>query len=292
MMRYLSGVLGLVLGLTWAAQAAAQDAADDAEAPASEAPAAAEPAADAPEKPAAAEGGKAKVDEEAVADALEGVTERPDKTYLFIGARYRNVMIPEFVQHLFADGGKGLYAHTPGLEFGIRKGGFEYQLFAQLGLYNLTDVPFKGSTDANDAWEIIKANYKIMFLGADFMWSTDEFSPGFSMTYGAGVGLGLVFGDLNRVQAYPTGDPNDPSSYRRCTDKGVPNAAFCNFNNDHYGNYVEPSWANGGSSPLIFPWIAGQVGLRYKAHKNFVAHTELGLMPTGAFIGLGLQYGL
>jgi hypothetical protein len=211
-------------------------------------------------------------------------------------------MIPTFMQHLFADGGESLFAHTPGLEFAIRRAGFEYQLFTQLGLYSLQDVPYKGSTDGNDAWEIIDADYKILYLGADFMWSTDEFSPGFSMTYGAGVGLGLVLGDLSRVQAYPEGDPNDPSTYQRCIAQGnargrdpmtdtVANG-FCNTNNDHYGDYTEPSWANGGSSPLLFPWMAGQLGLRYKAHKNFVAHLELGVMPTGAFVGLGADYGL
>jgi hypothetical protein len=286
----------VVVGAT-AHEAAAQEE-PAADSPPADAPAADAPAADAP--PAgAAKGGEVKdggkVDEAAVKDALEGVTEDPSKTYLFIGARYRNVMIPEFVQHLFADGGSGLYAHTPGLEFGIRKAGFEYQLFTMLGLYNLSDVPFKGSSDASDAWEIIDANYKILYLGADFMWSTDDFTPGLSLTYGAGVGLGLVLGDLNRVQAFPTGAESDPSSYVRCesqNDPRDPGARFCNENNEHYGDYVEPSWANGGSSPLIFPWLAGQIGLRYKAHRNFVAHVELGVMPTGAFVGLGADYGL
>jgi hypothetical protein len=294
-MRKHSLVQGLVLALavvgTTAQEAAAQEAPADDAAPSD----AADAKPDAPAKDGAAskDGADAKVDEAAVKDALEGVTEDPSKTYLFVGARYRNVMIPEFVQHLFADGGKGLYAHTPGLEFAIRKGGFEYQLFTMLGFYTLQDVPFKGTSDASDAWEIIDANYKILYLGADFMWSTDDFTPGLSMTYGAGVGLGLVLGDLNRVQAYPSGGvENDIDSYVRCNAVNNPPGKFCTGNNDHYPGYVEPSWADGGSSPLIFPWLAGQIGLRYKAHRNFVAHVEAGVMPTGAFVGLGADYGL
>lgn len=233
----------------------------------------------------------AAADEAAIADALEGVTEAPGKQYLFIGARYRNVIVPQFVQNWFADGGEGLYAHTPGVEFGIRKDGFEYQIFGQLAMFSLTDVPFKGTTDDNDAWELINSSYKILFLGSDFLWSTDEFAPGLSMTYGAGVGLGLVFGDLTRDQATPTGDPGDPNSYVRCPGPSVTNP-FCDDSNEHYNGYVEPSWASGGSSPLILPWIAGNIGLRYKMHRNFVAHLDMGIWAPGAFIGLGAQYGL
>jgi hypothetical protein len=250
-----------------------------------------------------AAGGSAAIDEAAVADALEGVTETPGKQYLFIGGRYRNVMIPQFVQNLLADGGEGLYAHTPGLEFGIRKDGFEYQLFTMLGLYSLADVPYKGSSDGDDAWEIIDAEYKILYLGADFMWSTDDFSPGLSMTYGAGVGLGFVLGDLYREEAYPgSGGRDDPYTYQRCDSivafnpETIP-GEFCSTtagdpDGEHGPDYTEPSWADGGSSPIIFPWMAAQLGLRYKMHRNFVMHAELGVMPTGAFVGLGAQYGL
>jgi hypothetical protein len=245
---------------------------------------------EAPEANEAA-GADVAADGAAIADALEGVTEAPGKQYLFIGARYRNVIIPQFVQNWFADGGEGLYAHTPGLELGIRKDGFEYQIFAQLAMFSMTDVPYKGTTDADDAWELINASYKILFLGSDFLWSTDEFSPGLFMTYGAGVGLGLVFGDLTREQAtpFPDGDAGDPYSYVRC---GSPTGGFCDNSNDHYNGYVEPSWADNGSSPLILPWIAGNLGLRYKMHRNFVAHLDMGIWVPGAFIGLGAQYGL
>ncbi len=230
-------------------------------------------------------------DEAAIADAMEGVTEAPGKQYLFLGVRYRNVIIPQFVQNLFADGGEGLYAHTPGLELGIRKDAFEYQIFAQLGMFSMEDVPYKGKSDGDDAWELIDASYKILFLGSDFLWSTDDFAPGLSMTYGAGVGLGLVFGDLTRDQAQPTGDVGDPYTYERCPGF-IRTNGFCNTDNGHFDGYVEPSWADGGSSPLIFPWIAGNIGLRYKAHRNFVAHLDFGIMATGAFFGLGAQYGL
>lgn len=225
-----------------------------------------------------------------------GVWEDPKQTYYFVGARYRMQIVPEFVQHWFAEGGETLVVHTPGVEFGIRQDGFEYNIFGMLGMYNMTNVPFKGNTDVELAWETITTNYKVLFLGSDFMWSTPEFTPGLSVTYGAGIGLGLVFGDMIRTQAYPDGN----GDYVPCNNTfspfvPAPNGVigqYCDDANNHYNGYVEPSWAGGGASPLIFPWIAGQVGLRYKAHKNFVARLDAGYSIASFFVGLGADYGL
>jgi hypothetical protein len=217
-----------------------------------------------------------------------GIWEDPKQTYYFAGLRYRLQVMPKFVQNWFAEGGETLTVHTPGLEFGIRQDGFEYNIFGMLGMYNMTNVPFKGNTDVELAWETITANYKVLFLGSDFMWSTPELTQGLSVIYGAGIGLGLVFGDMQRTQAYPDGN----GSYAPCAGQFNPRGDYCDNINDHYNGYVEPSWADGGSSPIVFPWIAGQVGLRYKAHKNFVARLEGGYAISSFFVGLGADYGL
>jgi hypothetical protein len=234
-------------------------------------------------------------DAEAVEDALDtGATEIEGKQYMFVGARYRNVVIPKFIQNTFADGGETMYAHTPGLEFVIRQDKFEYELFAMLGFYSFDNVPFKGATDPDTAWELIDADFKILYLGADFMWSTDDFTPGFSLMYGAGAGLGFVFGDLIRTQAYPGGGSTDPYTFEKCIGLNNPpnSGGYCDDENTHYNNFVEPSWSSGGSSPLFFPWIAAQLGLRYKFNRQFVARLDLGIMPTGAFAGVGADFGL
>lgn len=216
-----------------------------------------------------------------------GIYEDPDETYLFVGARYRMQLVPQFVQNWFAEGGDTLWVNTPGIEFAVRQDGFEYNFFGMLGLYSMTDVPFKGNSDEELAWETITADYQVLFVGADFLWSTSEFSPGLSMVYGAGIGLGAVFGEMTRTQAYPQGD-----TYLPCAQPGIPNPVYCDGTNNHYNGYPEPSWLDGGSSPLVFPWIAGQVGLRYKFHRNFVARLETGVTVTSLFFGLGADYGL
>jgi hypothetical protein len=234
-----------------------------------------------------------------IADAQAGDSpaELPGKSYYFVGGRYRGIVMPKFMQNLFADGGRTVYIHGFGPEFGIRKNGFEYSLSPWLALYNLDDTGFKGKSDGETAWEIISADIKILYLTSDFMW-THDFSPEFGLNYGVGAGFGIVFGDLRRNQSYPTADGQNPDDYSKCRALNDPDQAatfdqwYCDDENDHFGNYTEPSWANGGSKPNIFPWLALQTGVRYKPSRNFVARLDLGFGTSGFLFGLGLDYGL
>jgi hypothetical protein len=245
-----------------------------------------------PEKPAA---------EEASADTGSkdnSPVEEQGKTYRFIGARYRAIIVPEFMLHLFADGGTTVVVHSFGPEFAIRKDAFEYNLAMWLAFYSMDDTPFKGKSDGVEAWEIVSASTKILYLTSDFMW-THQFSPQVGLNYGVGAGFGIVFGDIHRNQAYPPGGnaAADPSTWQKCAGVGNPpftNGAtpFCDNSNDHYGNYTEPSWANGGSKPILFPWLMLQTGLRYKPVRSFAGRLDLGFGTSGFMIGIGGDYGL
>jgi hypothetical protein len=223
--------------------------------------------------------------------------EEQGKTYRFVGARYRAIVVPEFMLHLFADGGRTVVVHSFGPEFAIRKDGFEYNLSAWLAFYSMGDTGFKGKSDAENAWEIVSATTKILYLTSDFMW-THQFSPQVGLNYGVGAGFGIVFGDIYRNQSYPVVPGQDPNDYAKCA--GVGNAplnpavggAYCDNSNDHYGNYTEPSWANGGSKPILFPWLMLQTGLRYKPARSFAGRIDLGFGTSGFMIGIGGDYGL
>ncbi|MGE0324806.1 MAG: hypothetical protein AB7K71_26770 [Polyangiaceae bacterium] len=228
------------------------------------------------------------------ARAGDSAVELPGKTYYFVGLRYRTIVVPKFMINLFGDGGRTVVVHSGGPEFGIRKDGFEYNFGLWFANYAMDDTPFKSTSDGEKAWEIVNSKMKAIYLTSDFLWS-QEFGPSFSLNYGAGVGLGFMFGDLNRVQAYPRpGSAGNPEDYERCDS---PNQAddpgdFCGDDNDHYGDYNEPSWADGGSKPIVFPWLALQTGLRFKPAKSFVARLDLGFGTSGFFVGLGADYGL
>lgn len=217
--------------------------------------------------------------------------EEKGKTYRFVGLRYRGIVIPKFMISLFGDGGRTVYNHAFGPEFTVRKDNFEYVFSLWWAGYYMDDAPFKASSDGNDAWEIVKSNLSVLYLTSDFLWSS-PISPQFAINYGMGAGFGFVFGSLERTQAFPpNGDLNsDPETWEKCP---APQAGTtCGTDNKHYNGYEEPSWANGGSKPIIFPWLAVQTGVRYKPSKQFAARLDVGFGLSGFFFGLAGNYGL
>lgn len=237
----------------------------------------------------AKEGGEAT---EAGADADASPVEEAGKTYHFVGARYRALIVPQFMIGLFAEGGTTVVAHSFGGEFAIRKDGFEYDFGLWYAAYSMDPTPFKSKSDPEDAWELVESNLKVLYLTADFLWS-HAFSPEVALNYGVGAGFGFVFGSLYRTQAYRSGN-----RYLPCVAPGnppVPSSSgplYCGNDNDHYPGYEEPSWSGGGSKPILVPWLAAQTGLRYKPHRRFVGRLDAGFGLTGFFVGLGADYGL
>lgn len=232
--------------------------------------------------------------------------EHTGETYRFVGARYRLLLIPSFIMGLFGEGGDTVLVHNFGPEFTIRKDAFEYSFAITYAPYSMGSGPdsddqvaFKDPNDPEEAWEVVTSELKVIYLTADFIWST-PISSQVSFTYGGGAGIGFVFGNLYRTQAYL----DDDGKYKPCNGIGDPNvpvagsgAQYCDRDpehgdDQHYDGYTEPSWADGGSKPIIFPWIALQVGLRYKPHRNFVTRFEAGVGLGQFFFGIGADYGL
>ena len=229
-----------------------------------------------------------------VADAEAGGSpvEEPGKTYRAVGLRYRAVIVPKFMMDLFGAGGRTVVANGFGPEFTIRKDAFEYDFSAWYASYAMDPTPFKAKSDSADAWELVTSHIKVLYLTSDFLWSHD-LAPEFAVNYGLGAGLGIVWGDLVRTQAYNPGgaNPSTGEGYVACSG---PNMATGDGNcaaGKHY-NYLEPSWANGGSKPIVFPWLVLQTGLRWKPHRNFIARLDAGFGTSGFFLGLGADYGL
>lgn len=293
MQRWRKWTLGGGFGLGLAALGPAALAQGEAEAKPAEGEAAAPPV---EAKPAEGEGAKKPGADSPAADAPAGDSpvELPGQTYRFVGLRYRGIIVPKFMVNLFGDGGDTVYVHGVGPEFAIRKDAFEYIFSLWWAGYYMDETPFKASSDPASAWEVVKSDLNVIYLTADFLWS-QELGPQFAVNYGMGAGFGFVFGDLYRTQAYPeSGNPNeDPYKWKKCTGPGNPPIGdFCGSDNDHYGGYTEKSWANGGSKPIIFPWLVFQTGFRYKPSKSFVGRLDAGFGTSGFFFGIGADYGL
>lgn len=230
--------------------------------------------------------------------AASSPVEEKDKTYQFVGARLRGLMIPSFVIGLFGDGGKNVIAPNFGPEFAIRRNNFEYNFSITYTSYVMSHTTFKSPTDPQQAMELVNASLKVLYLAADFVWS-HPLSPQVAWTYGGGAGLGIVWGPLYRSQAYPNGS----GGWNYCpalaqNDGADPFKGYCVVDSklgnkpQHVIGYQEPAWTDGGSKPILFPWLAIQTGLRFKPSHAFVARLDLGIGFGQVFLGLGADYGL
>jgi hypothetical protein len=235
---------------------------------------------------------------------IKDVEENPNKKYLFIGARYRGNIIPRFMLNMFVDEGATVYSNSIAIELDMRKDGFS--LIPALGFteYGTGDILFKekGSKDIPGNYSFVNSSMKAIYATADLLWSV-KMSKNFDFEYGAGFGIGVIFGDLvnNWVYQDPTGTSplvgSNGVHYAKCgtanTEPGCNAAEHKNASTRKVGDYTEASWANGGSKPNVFPWISlPQFGLRYKPVKNFVARLGVGFALTGFWFGLNGEYGL
>jgi hypothetical protein len=217
--------------------------------------------------------------------------------------------------NLFAAGGTNVNAPSIGVEFISRRDHVEYELAGSYADYGMAPTIFRSKTDPQTSNELVASNLKLIFVTFDILYEiplerkTDAAgnirTGRFALLLGGGVGFAGVAGNLYRSQAYPlkggTADDNVPGQWGVCHGVGNPGVGgFCGNNNGHFspGNdvtkgYSEPSWAGGGSKPLLFPWIAlPQISLRYKPIKQLETKLDAGFSTSGFFFGFSASYGL
>lgn len=236
---------------------------------------------------------KTTVTETSSSDTLED----PSKSYYFINARFRDVILPKFMLNIFADGGRTVNVPMIGLELTRRKDNMEMDIAVSYADYSMDPFLFKGKSDGPEAYENVDSSLKAVYVTMDLLYDIPIDKHGkFSFLIGGGIGLGGVFGDLNRRQVTPTGtsiDPDNPSTARDCRPDEKGTNVYCDDSNDHYGSYTEPSWANGGSLPFVMPWISlPQVSLRIKPIKELQIRVDGGFSITGFFAGASVGYGI
>lgn len=266
-----------------------------------------EPAKDEPAKDEAAEkkDGAGK-DDGAKAASPSSPREDPLKRYYFLGARFRDVVLPQFMMELFAKGGATGNVWLVGPELTTRKDGTEVDISLTYADYGFGPAMFKGKDDADLAYEMVKSDLKIVYLNFDLLIDFPLDKEGmFSFLIGGGVGVGVVAGDLYHVQSYPKGggapDPTDPSKWEKCAGPDDPNGVvggqqYCDTGNSRYPtngkDYSEPSWADGGSKPIVVPWLSiPQISFRAKPIKQLQIRADVGFSITGFFFGLSSGYG-
>ena len=224
---------------------------------------------------------------------------RPGKSHIFLGLRYRGIVLPKFMMNLFGEGGATIYVNSFGPELAVQRDDFEYVLSVWYANYAMWPTPFRGKGEGDEDWELVTSRLKVIYFSSDFLWSR-KLNKQFSFNYGLGVGLGVVFGELTRQAAYPgpNDDPDDPyDNWETCKGDGIPDPVYCADpdGEEHYkggDGYYEYNWYYGGSVPVVYPWLTFQTGLRWQPHPKFVARLDVGFGTSGFYFGLGADYGL
>ncbi len=228
------------------------------------------------------------------------VSEDPTKRYYFIGMRYRADIVPQFMINLFVNGGKTVVSNSVGAAIYIRHDNFSLIPALTYTEYGTGDMLFEQKNKDPSIpgnWSVVNSSLKGIYASADLLWSV-RLAKGWDFEYGAGFGLGVIFGDLENNWVYPpAGGQVSTSNYKACqtiTDgPGCSPTDHQNATTNKVGGYVEPSWVNGGSKPNIFPLINfPQLGIRYKPMKQMEARFGLGFSLTGFWFGISANYGL
>ena len=231
-------------------------------------------------------------------------TEDPTKRYYAVGLRYRATIIPKAMINLFVKEGATVVSHSIGAEIDIRKDGFSIIPALSYTEYGTGDILFQSAAAGTNEkfvgnYSVINSSMKAIYATADLLWSA-RIAKGIDFEYGAGFGVGFIFGDLvtNWVYEDPSGSiaASTGTHYTRCQTTGRQGCNTVDHQNSavaKVGGYTEPSWLNGGSKPAIFPHISiPQIGLRVKPVKEFEGRFGLGFSLTGFWFGFSGNYGL
>jgi len=236
-------------------------------------------------------------DEQALAEDESDVEEQRSATdpfeeehtpYYFLGVFYRHTWTPRFLISLFTDEQTAASNPSAGLEFTYRKDDFEIitQLWYQAYFVN---GPFRGKGDTLQETEFIDSELKAAFIGASFLWST-MFTDWIGLEYGLDIGIGGVWGDLQRNEARPSDADGSVRGYTACSGPSDPaDPTYC----EPGGNYgVEGSWLDGGSRPLVYARLAPHLAIRIKPIHQLVFRIDGGFdLFSGFFLGGSAAFG-
>jgi hypothetical protein len=201
--------------------------------------------------------------------------EDDDEQIYSVGVRLRWIMIPEWFIAMFGVDTKQDPKYRRALplisnigvgpEFIYRKGGFD--ITAAIWYVGLSWDPIlmKGDGETEESWEVVENDMKGFIFNADFIWSTDIFDW-FAITYGAGIGFGVRWGDVTETEAML----GEGLEYEKCPGPtGVPGSGCVEpLEEGEYGKTYDKFHA--------FPWIEFLLGVRFKPHRHVAIYVDGG----------------
>lgn len=249
-------------------------------------------------------GARAAGEDDAASGSSSDPFEEENVDYFFLGAFYRHVIIPGFVQQLFVDGGIDGSNPGVGITFNYRKNQFNVNVDLWWNNAEASGY-FRGLGDPRKDTEFVQVHMGVIFVTAEFLWSF-PITDWFAFELGFDLGFGFVYGGLTRTEAYESSDGagdwrpcerpgQDPNGY--CERDVAPDPCWANAGG-HY-RCTEPNWtsrdpASGdtGQVPVIVPWVSlPHIALRFKPIRQLQIRIDGGYGLYNFFVGGSVAYG-
>lgn len=204
-----------------------------------------------------------------------GWDEPPEMRFWMVGARWRMIMVPDWLLDAFMDfPANGIQPpsvtinQAAGIEFTTRKNRFSITGAVWWAGYN-SNVFIANEAGTTGDPEYIESSINLLMFTVDFVHSY-MFNDWIGITYGAGLGLGVkLAGGLERNEAY-----RDEGEFARC-ERGTADS-LCE--SDGYYNENDPNvWP-------VYPWINILLGIRFKVFRHLEINVDGG-------VGLGFLFG-
>jgi hypothetical protein len=210
-------------------------------------------------------------DDQPPPDTAPSVSAEADKAHFGVGLRLREVFIPKGLIELFVERAAGGGNHLGyGLEVVRRKGNFEISLGFEYESLAAGDGVWidKGDQIPTDDPDLVEFD-NFGWVGADvsFIWQ-QELAKMVALRYGAGIGLGVILGDVLRTDYHcTTDDVNSCSNDTTGANQRTPEDAI----------------------PPVFPIINFLIGVQIRPTDNIAINIEGGLR-TLPFLGTTVAY--
>lgn len=242
-----------------------------------------------------------RADPDAAAAAEPAAPEKKRSFLMEVNFRGRYMTVPREILSPFLDDHDGegrlerpdLNAYTLGLEFVVKEksaNGIFYLEYVQpmieAGYWDDAD---RGSPDPLDGSWIEPNNFALIALGADYAYELHA-NNWLSFMFGAGLGLGIVLGDLYEWQ--PGEDPTDPEANNNNTEVDcgtAPMAAYDRSDPDKADCAYDAALVADGDMPPVLPFVDINIGVRFNISNRAAIRLEGGLHNMfygGAAIGV------
>ncbi len=245
-------------------------------------------------------------------DTIEGP--RQTRNQWFLGAYWRHIVMPGFIQGIFADEAPSL--STGMLDFGdtldpnvgllaTYRNESGFSIIFGLGY---TSFEFEGAyRPDDDDWENtewIRSDLDMWHGTFAVLWST-TLADWFAIEYGLGIDLGLIFGDIRRWEAWYDEDDEEWNACEGPEDPDIRSendVIYCEQPNDR-GAGTDPSsemgahynvdigrWSDDGDIPNFIPVpMIPQIALRFAPVEEFVIKLEGGYGIFEFWAGISLH---